>query len=229
MVNNYECQDAWRIFRMMGEFVDGFEELSGIGPAVSIFGSARLRSSHSYYKKTVEIASLLSKNGYTIITGGGPGIMAAANKGASINGGTSVGLNIVLPKEQKPNPFQNKPLNFKYFFARKVMFIKYALGYICMPGGFGTLDEFFEALTLIQTNKIESFPLILVGTDYWNGLVDWVKNTMVKEKIISKNDLTLFKLTDDPREVLSLINDYKDRKDRESKKKIITSKTDVML
>lgn len=215
---------------MIGEFVDGFEELSGVGPAVSIFGSARLSSNHSYYKKAVEIASLLSKNGYAIITGGGPGIMAAANKGASINGGTSVGLNIVLPKEQKPNPFQNKPLTFKYFFARKVMFVKYALGYVCMPGGFGTLDEFFEALTLIQTNKIEPFPLILVGTDYWNGLVDWVKKTMVKEKTISKDDLTLFKLTDDPREVLSLINAYRDKKDKESKKKkkVILSKTDVM-
>lgn len=212
MVEDLKGKETWRIFRIMSEFVEGFEKLSDVGPAVSIFGSANLHRNHRYYKKAVEISGLLAKDGYTIITGGGPGIMEAANKGASINMGTSVGLNIVLPKEQKPNPFQNKTLHFKYFFARKVMFIKYAMGYVCMPGGFGTLDEFFEALTLIQTHKIYPFPMILVGKEYWNGLINWVKTTMLKEKTISKEDLDLVKLTDDPQEVLSIINTHRDWK-----------------
>lgn len=212
MIEDLKGAETWRIFRIMSEFVEGFEELSNIGPAVTIFGSARFHKNHKYYKKAVEISGLLAKNGYTIITGGGPGIMEAANKGASVNTGVSVGLNIVLPKEQKPNPFQNKSLNFKYFFARKVMFVKYAMGYVCMPGGFGTLDEFFEALTLIQTHRIYPFPLILVGKDYWDGLMHWIKTTMLKEKTISKEDIDLMKLTDDPQEVLSVINAHRDWK-----------------
>ncbi|MDO8139911.1 MAG: TIGR00730 family Rossman fold protein [Candidatus Brocadiales bacterium] len=212
MIEDLKGGETWRIFRIMSEFVEGFEELSDIGLAVTIFGSARFHRNHKYYKKAMEISGLLAKNGYTVITGGGPGIMEAANKGASKNKGISVGLNIVLPKEQKPNPFQNKALNFKYFFARKVMFVKYAMGYICMPGGFGTLDEFFEALTLVQTHKIYPFPLILVGKEYWNGLVHWIKTTMLKEKTILKEDIDLIKLTDDPQEVLSLINAHRDWK-----------------
>ena len=217
MIEDLKGRETWRIFRIMSEFVEGFEELSDIGLAVTIFGSARFHRNHKYYKKAVEISGLLTKNGYTIITGGGPGIMEAANKGASMNKGVSVGLNIVLPKEQKPNPFQNKALNFKYFFARKVMFVKYAIGYVCMPGGFGTLDEFFEALTLIQTHKIYPFPLILVGKEYWNGLIHWIKATMLKEKTISKEDLELIKLTDDPKEVLSIINAHRDWKTKMTK------------
>ncbi len=218
MIEDLKGAETWRIFRIMSEFVEGFEELSNIGPAVTIFGSARFHKNHKYYKKAVEISSLLAKNGYTIITGGGPGIMEAANKGASVNTGVSVGLNIVLPKEQKPNQFQNKSLSFKYFFARKVMFVKYAMGYVCMPGGFGTLDEFFEALTLIQTHRIYPFPLILVGKEYWNGLMHWIKTTMLKEKTISKEDIDLMKLTDDPQEVLSVINAHRDWKIKMIKK-----------
>ena len=220
MIEDLKGAETWRIFRIMSEFVEGFEELSDIGPAVTIFGSARFHRNHKYYKKAVEISGLLAKNGYTIITGGGPGIMEAANKGASVNTGVSVGLNIVLPKEQKPNPFQNKSLNFKYFFARKVMFVKYAMGYVCMPGGFGTLDEFFEALTLIQTHRIYPFPLILVGKEYWEGLMHWIKTTMLKEKTISKEDIDLMKLTDDPQEVLSVINAHRDWKIKMIKKSL---------
>ena len=220
MIEDLKGVETWRIFRIMSEFVEGFEELSNIGPAVTIFGSARFHKNHKYYKKAVEISGLLAKNGYTIITGGGPGIMEAANKGASVNTGVSVGLNIVLPKEQKPNPFQNKSLNFKYFFARKVMFVKYAMGYVCMPGGFGTLDEFFEALTLIQTHRIYPFPLILVGKEYWEGLMHWIKTTMLKEKTISKEDIDLMKLTDDPQEVLSVINAHRDWKIKMIKKSL---------
>ena len=212
MVEDLKGQETWRIFKIMSEFVEGFEELSTIGPAVSIFGSARFHRNHRYYKLAEEIATLLAKNGYTIITGGGPGIMEAANRGAANNGGGSVGLNILLPKEQKPNPFQSKSLTFKYFFARKVMFIKYALGYVCMPGGFGTLDEFFEALTLVQTHKIYPLPLILVGKEYWNDLIRWMKATMLKEETIDSGDLDLVKITDNPKEVVSIINAHRDWK-----------------
>ena len=213
MVEDLKGQETWRIFKIMSEFIEGFEELSTIGPAVSIFGSARFHRNHRYYKKTLEISTLLAKDGYTIITGGGPGVMEAANKGAINNAGISVGLNILLPQEQKPNQFQNKSLSFKYFFARKVMFIKYAMGYVCMPGGFGTLDEFFEALTLVQTHKIYPLPLILVGKDYWSDLLKWMKTTMlIKEKTISKIDLDLVKITDDPKEVLAIINKHRDWK-----------------
>lgn len=212
MVEDLRGQETWRIFKIMSEFVEGFEELSTIGPAVSIFGSARFHRNHKYYKKAYEVSSLLSKDGYTIITGGGPGIMEAANKGAAKNSGVSVGLNIILPMEQKANPFQTKSLTFKYFFARKVMFIKYAMGYVCMPGGFGTLDEFFEALTLVQTHKIYPLPLILVGKEYWGGLIHWMKSMMLKEKTISPEDLRLVRITDSPKEVVSIINAHRDWK-----------------
>src|SRR3989304_8143672 len=183
-----------------------------MGPAVSIFGSSRIKKNDALYKTTTEVAGLLAKNGYTIITGGGGGIMEAANKGAKANGGVSVGLNITLPQEQRPNRYQSKSLHFRYFFARKVMFVKYAMGYVCMPGGFGTLDEFFEALTLIQTHKIYPLPLILVGKEYWGGLIHWMKSTMLKEKTISPEDLRLVRITDSPKEVVSIINAHRDWK-----------------
>lgn len=196
----------------MSEFIEGFDELSDVGPAVSIFGSARFHKNHKYYRKAVETANLLSKNGYAVITGGGPGIMEAANKGAMANSGVSVGLNITLPLEQKPNKYQNRSLFFRYFFARKVMFVKYAIGYVCMPGGFGTMDEFFEALTLIQTHKIYPFPLILFGAEYWKPLLDFMGTTMLKHKTISLEDLDYVKVTDDPKEVLKIINRHRDMK-----------------
>ncbi|MBI1911684.1 MAG: TIGR00730 family Rossman fold protein [Deltaproteobacteria bacterium] len=212
MVEDLKGKETWRLFRIMSEFIEGFDELSDIGPAVSIFGSARLNKNNKYYKKCIEVSSLLSKNGYTVITGGGPGIMEAANKGASMNGGVSIGLNITLPKEQKPNKYQNRSLHFRYFFARKVMFVKYAIGYVCMPGGFGTLDEFFEALTLIQTHKIYPFPLILFGSEYWSPLMEFMKKNMVKYKTISPEDLDFIDMTDDPKEVLDIINKHMARK-----------------
>jgi len=212
MVEDLKGKETWRLFRIMSEFIEGFDELSDIGPAVSIFGSARFHKNHKYYRKAVETAALLSKNGYAIITGGGPGIMEAANRGATANGGVSVGLNITLPQEQKPNKFQNRSLNFRYFFARKVMFVKYAIGYVCMPGGFGTLDEFFEALTLIQTHKIYPFPLILFGEKYWRPLLEFMSTTMLKHRTISQEDLDYVKVTEDPMEVLDIMNRHKEAK-----------------
>lgn len=212
MVEDLKGKETWRLFRIMSEFIEGFDELSEIGPAVSIFGSSRIDKNNKYYKKCVELSSLLTKNGYAVITGGGPGIMEAANKGAMVNGGTSVGLNITLPKEQKPNKYQTKSLHFRYFFARKVMFVKYAIGYVCMPGGFGTMDEFFEALTLIQTHKIYPFPLILYGRDYWSPLIEFMNTTMIEYKTITPEDMNFIDLTDDPQEVLEIINRHMDRK-----------------
>jgi len=211
-IDDLKGKETWRLFRILSEFVEGFEELSDIGPAVSIFGSARFSPRNKHYKKAVEVAKLLSENGYAIITGGGGGIMEAANRGARLNKGKSVGLNITLPKEQKPNPYQNVSLNFRYFFARKVMFVKYAIGYVCMPGGFGTLDEFFEALTLIQTHKIYPFPLILFGRDYWTPLVDFLNRSMVKYSTISPEELNIITITDDPMEVVDIINRHRDWK-----------------
>jgi len=211
-IDDLKGKETWRLFRILSEFVEGFEELSDIGPAVSIFGSARFSPRNKHYKKAVEVAKLLSENGYAIITGGGGGIMEAANRGARLNKGKSVGLNITLPKEQKPNPYQNVSLNFRYFFARKVMFVKYAIGYVCMPGGFGTLDEFFEALTLIQTHKIYPFPLILFGRDYWTPLVDFLNRSMVKYSTISPEELNIITITDDPVEVVDIINRHRDWK-----------------
>ncbi len=206
MVEDLKGKETWRIFRILSEFIEGFDELSDIGPAVSIFGSARTSPEDKFYKKTKEIAGRLTEEGYAIITGGGPGIMEAANRGAYEKGGISVGLNINLPMEQVPNKYQTHSLNFRYFFARKVMFVKYALGYICMPGGFGTLDEFFEALTLIQTHKIYPLPIILFCSEYWNPLLDFMHGTMFKYNTISEEDLKIIMVTDDADEVIEAIN-----------------------
>ncbi|MGB5554402.1 MAG: TIGR00730 family Rossman fold protein [Flavobacteriaceae bacterium] len=208
--NEIKTNDSWAIFKIMGEFVNGYERLSAIGPCVSIFGSARTKETEKYYHLAVKIAQTISEAGYGVITGGGPGIMEAGNKGAHMAGGTSVGLNIDLPFEQHDNPYidNDKSLDFDYFFVRKVMFVKYSQGFVVMPGGFGTLDELFEAITLIQTNKIEKFPIILVGTEFWKGLFDWVKNNMLQAGNISPEDLDLIQLVDTEHEVLEIIDSF---------------------
>lgn len=209
--NEIKTNDSWALFKIMGEFVQGYERMSEIGPCVSIFGSARLKPDHKYYKLAVSIAEKIVEHGYGVITGGGPGIMEAGNKGAHLAGGTSVGLNIELPFEQHDNPYidRDKNLNFDYFFVRKVMFVKYAQGFVVMPGGIGTLDELFEAITLIQTKKIDKFPIILVGTDYWSGLMDWIKNTMVEQnKTVGVDDLNLIHLVDTEDEVLAILDEF---------------------
>lgn len=208
--NEIKTSDSWQIFKIMAEFVEGFESLSKIGPCVSIFGSARTKPDTQYYKLAEDIAFRLTKEGYGVISGGGPGIMEAANKGAKKGGGISVGLNIDLPFEQMPNPYidQDKLINFDYFFVRKLMFIKYAQGFIVLPGGFGTLDEFFESLTLIQTNKIGKFPVVLVGKKFWSGLLDWIKETMLSEGNINEEDLLLFKLVETPEEAVDEIQKF---------------------
>lgn len=206
LIDDLKIGEAWRLFKIIGEFVEGIDTLHNLGPAVSFFGSARIGSDHPIYKKTEEIASLFVKNNFAVITGGGGGIMEAANKGAAEAGGTSVGLNIILPYEQEPNPYANIRLDFKYFFIRKVMFIKYAAAYIIMPGGFGTLDELFEAVTLIQTHRIKSFPLILVGSNYWAGLIDWIKIRLLEEKRISPEDLDILQVIDDSEDVVRAVN-----------------------
>ena len=201
-------QDPWRILRIMAEFVDSFETLSQVGPAVTIFGSARTPESDPYYQDAVAIARELAEHKLAVITGGGPGIMEAANRGASEAHGRSVGLNIQLPFEQKGNPYANVPLKFHYFFSRKVCFVKYSIGFVFMPGGFGTLDEFFEVATLMQTRVIPRFPMILFGTSYWSGLLHWVKDTVEKGKFINPEDLDLVTITDDPRQAVQIILDY---------------------
>tara|TARA_R110000868_G_scaffold145181_2_gene365120 strand:+ start:15424 stop:16110 length:687 start_codon:yes stop_codon:yes gene_type:complete len=208
--NEIKTNDSWALFKIMGEFVNGFEKMSLIGPCVSIFGSARIKEGDKYYQMAVDVAKSISEAGYGIITGGGPGIMEAGNKGAHLAGGTSVGLNIDLPFEQHDNPYidSDKSLDFDYFFVRKVMFVKYSQGFVVMPGGFGTLDELFEAITLIQTNKIEKFPIILVGTEFWKGLMEWVKDTMLKAGNISAKDLDLIKLVDTKEEVVDIIDSF---------------------
>ncbi|MFS4415320.1 TIGR00730 family Rossman fold protein [Maribacter sp. 2307ULW6-5] len=208
--NEIKTNDSWAIFKIMGEFVNGFERMSQIGPCVSIFGSARTKPDQPYYKMAVDVAEALAKSGYGVITGGGPGIMEAGNKGANKAGGTSVGLNIDLPFEQHDNPWidPDKSLDFDYFFVRKVMFVKYSQGFVVMPGGFGTLDELFEAITLIQTHKIGKFPIVLVGSDYWSGLLDWIKNTMITGMTISPEDIDLIKLVDTPEEVVHIIDEF---------------------
>jgi len=208
VIDSLSIEESWRMFRIMAEFVDAIETLSGVHNAVSIFGSARVKPDDVYYKKTEILARLLVQNGFGIITGGGPGIMEAANKGASEAGGKSVGMNIRLPFEQKPNPYANIHIDYKYFFIRKVMFVKYAIAYVIMPGGFGTMDEFFEALTLIQTRRIKSFPLILMGSEYWQGLLDWLKKNMLAEGKILPADLELIQVIDEPQEVVKLIKKY---------------------
>lgn len=205
------AHSSWQIFKIMAEFVDGFDTLNRIGPCISIFGSARTRPGDPYYELTVEVAKKLAEQGYGIITGGGPGAMEAANKGAQMAGGRSVGLNINLPHEQHVNPYidDDKRLDFRYFFVRKVMFVKYAQGFVMMPGGYGTMDEFTEVVTLMQTRKIVETPVILVGTSYWKGLLDWMRTTMYeKENNIALEDLDLLKLYDTPEEVANYFNDY---------------------
>ena len=210
-VGTFTREDPWRIFRIMAEFVESFETLSQVGPAVTIFGSARTPPSDPYYQAGVALGKSLAKNNLAVITGGGPGIMEAANRGAMEGKGKSVGLNIELPFEQKGNRFANIPINFHYFFSRKVCFVKYSLGFIFMPGGFGTLDEFFEVLTLVQTQRIPRFPLILFGENYWNGLLKWMRTGLEKGAYISPGDLDLVTLTDDPQIAVNIILDYKRR------------------
>jgi uncharacterized protein (TIGR00730 family) len=204
-------EDPWRIFRIMAEFVDSFETMSNVGPAVTVFGSARTKAGDRYYKATMELAKGLAKHGMGVITGGGPGIMAAANRGAAMGKGKSVGLNIELPFEQEPNPYANVPINFHYFFARKVCFAKYSLGFVFMPGGFGTLDEFFEVMTLVQTHRLTQFPMIMFGKKYWRGLLKWMRTDLEGAGYISKGDIELATLTDSVDEALELILDYQRR------------------
>jgi hypothetical protein len=210
--NHFIQEDPWRIFRIMSEFVDSFQTMSHVGPAVTIFGSARTKPTDKYYRATVEIAKGLAKSNLSVITGGGPGIMEAANKGAAHGGGKSVGLNIELPREQAGNRYTNVPIQFHYFFARKVCFVKYSLGFIYMPGGFGTLDEFSEVATLVQTHRIPGFPLILFGKKFWSGLLAWMRQQMQdRNAFISPGDLDLFTLTDEVNEAIEVVLDYKRR------------------
>jgi len=200
------ASDSWRMFRIMSEFVEGFDTLSRITrPAVTIYGSARTTEDHPHYRLTMEIARGLASHGYAIITGGGPGIMAAANRGAAEAGGLSIGLNISLPHEQKPNPHANLSLDFQYFFVRKVMFMKYSMAFICMPGGFGSLDELFESLTLIQTRRIRPFPIVLVGSEQWRGLLGWIRERMLGQGMIDEEDLDRIELMDTPEQIVSFI------------------------
>ena len=209
--NEIKTNDSWSIFKIMGEFVEGYEKLSAIGPCISIFGSARTIPEDKYYKLAEEIAAEIVDRGYGVITGGGPGIMEAANKGANKKNGKSVGLCIKLPFEDTNNKFidKDKELNFDYFFVRKVMFVRYAQGFVVMPGGFGTLDEVFEAITLIQTNKVEKFPIILVGSEFWSGMLDWIKETLLKENNnISSKDLELIKIADTKEDVMDILEEF---------------------
>ena len=205
VIDELTIKDTWRLFRILAEFVDGFETLSQIYPAVSIFGSARVKPGDPIYEKAVEIARLLVRNGFNVMSGGGPGVMEAANKGAAEAGGKSIGLNIQLPHEQKPNPFANVHLEFRNFFIRKVMFVKYAVAYVILPGGFGTLDEFSEAITLIQTHRIKPFPVILVNRNYWKGLLDWMRKVACPECMISTEDMDIIQVIDEPEEVVRAI------------------------
>lgn len=205
-LDNSVVGDSWRMFRIMSEFVDGFDAMSAINvPLVTIYGSARTQPDNHYYQFTEQLAAGLVKAGYGIVTGGGPGIMEAANKGAFESGGVSIGLNIDLPHEQAPNGYLNFPLHFKYFFVRKVMFMKYSMAFICMPGGFGSLDELFESLTLIQTQSVKPFPIILVGSDFWGGLLDWIKDKFIGNGMIAKDDLLLIDLMDDVESIVNFI------------------------
>ena len=208
VIDEISKEESWRIFRIMAEFVESIEVLSKVHNAVTIFGSARLKPDDKYYHMAEKLGQLLAQNGFAVITGGGPGIMEAANKGAAEAGGQSVGMNIKLPFEQKPNPYANLQLDYKYFFIRKVMFVKYAMAYVIMPGGYGTMDQFFEALTLIQTKRVKSFPVILMGRDYWQGLLDWLKDSMVQKNMILPFDLEMIQLIDEPEEVVKHIKKY---------------------
>ena len=203
-------EDLWRIFRIMAEFVEGFEKMSSIKPSVAVFGSARTKPNHKCYKMTVKVSKELAKKGFGIITGGGPGIMEAANKGAKESNGSSTGVNIELPNEQGSNIFidRDKLLTFRYFFVRKVMFFKYSQGFVILPGGFGTIDEFFEILTLVQTGKTKKVPIVVMGVEYWKPLMNWIKDYMAKFKYIEDFDMNLFKLTDDPKEAAEIIYQF---------------------
>jgi uncharacterized protein (TIGR00730 family) len=208
IIDDITVRDTWRMFHILAEFVEGFENLAEIQPAISFFGSARCKEGDPLYTRTYDLARLVAKNGFNIITGGGGGVMEAANKAAAEEGVKSVGVNIELPFEQKPNPYSNLRLHFRYFFVRKVMFVKYAMAYIVMPGGFGTLDECFEALTLIQTKKIKPFPVILVDSSYWGGIVDWMKERLLEQQLISKEDLHIFRVMDDPEEIVEYVKRF---------------------
>lgn len=202
MIDDFKGDEAWRMFRILSEFTEGFDKLSNIQNGVSIFGSARLQEDDAYYQAARTIGKKLAEHDFTVITGGGPGIMEAANRGAADAGKPNVGLNIELPFEQVPNPYQSLPMEFKYFFVRKVMFVKYSIGYICMPGGFGTLDELFESLTLMQTHRVYKMPVILFGTEHWQGLLDWIKERVIQLNLVEKTDLDLLTVTDDVDEVI---------------------------
>ncbi|MBA4389856.1 MAG: TIGR00730 family Rossman fold protein [Syntrophus sp. (in: bacteria)] len=208
VLDNMSLKESWRLFHIMAEFVEGFENLTDLHPAITFFGSARSHKGEELYENTYELAKLFAKSGFNIITGGGPGVMEAANKGAKEGGAKSVGINIELPFEQKPNPYTTTRLNFKYFFIRKVMFLKYAVAYVVMPGGIGTLDEFFEAVTLVQTKKMRPFPIILVGSSYWGGLIEWMKTNLLGTGKISPEDLNIFKIMDDPREIVDYVKKF---------------------
>jgi hypothetical protein len=208
LLEDFKQQDPWRMFRIMAEFVDGFEALAECNPAVSIFGSARVTPDHADYQKAEAIARQLAREGFAIITGGGPGVMEAANKGAFEAGGRSVGLNIELPMEQSPNPYSSIRVSFRYFFVRKVMFVKYASGFVILPGGFGTLDELFESITLIQTGKIRPFPVVLVGRAYWGGLVTWIREVMMQENKVSAGELALLRVVETAEEAIEVINEF---------------------
>jgi hypothetical protein len=208
LIDDLSIQESWRLFKIMSEIVDGFENLSDIGPAVSIFGSARVKPEDKLYQQTEELSKKLSEAGYSVITGGGPGLMEAGNKGAFENGGESIGLHIHLPMEQHNNPYMNVKSEFRYFFIRKLMFIKYAMAYVALPGGYGTLDELSEALVLIQTHRIKPFPIVLFGVDFWSGLIDWFKNQMVTNGFCKEEDLDLFMVTDDIDEVVNHIKKH---------------------
>jgi hypothetical protein len=212
-INQLEKQESWRLFRIIGEFVEGFDELSNYLPAVTVYGSARIKEGSPYYALARELGQALAAAGYTVITGGGPGLMESANRGAFERKGTSIGLNVELPREQKPNPYLSVSLSFRYFFVRKVMLVKYATGFILLPGGYGTLDEFFETITLIQTRKIRPFPVVLLGRDYWKGLVGWMRDRMVEERMVAPEDLDLFHVTDDIADAVARIEHYRQSQD----------------
>jgi uncharacterized protein (TIGR00730 family) len=214
MIDDLKGDESWRMFRIISEFTEGFDRLSDIGFSVSVFGSARFGPDTTHYNDGVALSRKLSDAGFTVITGGGPGIMEAGNRGARENGGKSVGLNIDLPYEQIPNPYQELSLHYRYFFARKVMFVKYSMGYVCLPGGFGTMDEFFEALTLMQTHKIYRMPLVLFGSEYYQGLLDWMKNTLAVSGAIDHEDLDLITVTDDTDEAVEVMVAHRDEKKR---------------
>ncbi len=215
MIQDLKGEETWRLLRILAEFTEGYDKLSDVGFAVSVFGSARIQPDCPYYQKTETLSRRLAEEGFTIITGGGSGIMEAGNKGAHEAGAMSVGLNIQLPMEQHPNAYQNRSLNFRYFFARKAMFVKYSVGYVCMPGGYGTLDEFFEALTLMQTLKIYPLPLILFGSDFWQGLLDWMRAQPLKHGLISAKDLDIIRVTDDVEEVVTAICAHRQWKEQQ--------------